>query len=145
MIDCVCFACQDAACVFQVNVCVSPASRARPAPVPSQAKPACRMTDRCVAVWESVCVAGVCVMTLSAPERSVRSVSPATTPVCLTGNLSLIHKDSYVLTIYIQIFSLYYFSKKKRHTIIANDISFNTVSLLQILSLRQGLRELSSI
>lgn len=89
----VCFVCQDAGSVFQVNACVSPASQAKPATVPSPRKPACRMTDRYAAVWESVCVAGVCVMTPSAPGRSVRSVTPATAPVCLTGNLSLSRSD----------------------------------------------------
>lgn len=131
---------QDAGSAFQVIACVSPASRARPATVPSPRKHACQMTSRYVAVWESVCVAGVCVTTPSAPGHSVRSVTPATAPVCLTGNLSLLLKHAadvidgfhhHVLTnivtfvyLYKDIFIFYYFTKKKLCTRIVNYILF---------------------
>lgn len=80
------FSIQGTDVVFQVNVSVSLAGRARPAPVPSPQRPACQTMAWFAATGESVCVASVYVMTRGDLERSVRSVPSATAPVNLTGN-----------------------------------------------------------
>lgn len=80
------FTFQDTAGVFQVNVCVFLAGRARPATVPTPPRAACQTTAWSAAAGGSVCAASAFVTTPGDPESSVRNAPSATTPVNRTGN-----------------------------------------------------------